>query len=50
MSCPIRPKNLDSYGPSPIPEEGGWVQSKEIKDVSGFFFFFFKCAPEQGTC
>ncbi len=50
MSCPIRPKNLDSYGPSPIPEEGGWVQSKEIKDVSGFSHGCGKCAPEQGTC
>ena len=24
------------HGPAPIPEEGKWVQVKEIKDVSGF--------------
>lgn len=50
MSCPINPKNMKGYGPSPIPEEGGWVQSKEIKDVSGFSHGCGKCAPQQGTC
>lgn len=24
------------HGPAPIPEEGAWVQAKEIKDVKGF--------------
>ena len=24
-----------NHGPAPIPEEGKWVQSKEIKDISG---------------
>ena len=24
------------HGPAPIPEEGKWVQAKEIKDISGF--------------
>ena len=23
------------HGPAPIPEEGKWVQAKEIKDISG---------------
>ncbi len=50
MSCPIYPKNLEGFGPSPIPEEGSWVQSKEIKDVSGFSHGCGKCAPQQGTC
>ena len=25
-----------NHGPAPIPEEGKWVASKEIKDISGF--------------
>jgi len=24
------------HGPAPIPEEGKWVQAKEISDISGF--------------
>lgn len=24
------------HGPAPIPEEGKWVQAKEIKDISGY--------------
>lgn len=47
MSCPI---NMKGFGPSPIPEEGKWVQSKEIKDISGFSHGCGKCAPQQGTC
>lgn len=43
-------KCLQSRGSSPIPEEGKWVQSKEIKDVSGFSHGCGKCAPQQGTC
>lgn len=27
-------KGVD-HGPAPIPEEGKWVQAKEIKDISG---------------
>lgn len=50
MSCPIYPKNIEGFGPSPIPEEGNWIQSKEIKDVSGFSHGCGKCAPQQGTC
>lgn len=46
MKC----KNLDGYGPSPIPEENKWVQAKEIFDISGFSHGCGKCAPQQGTC
>ena len=24
------------HGPAPLPEEGKWIQAKEIKDISGF--------------
>ena len=47
MSCPM---NLKGFGPSPIPEEGEWVQLKDIKQVSGFSHGCGKCAPQQGTC
>lgn len=43
-------KCLDSRGSSPIPEEGTWVQSKDITDISGFSHGCGKCAPQQGTC
>ena len=25
-----------NHGPAPIPEEGKWIQAKEIKDISGY--------------
>ena len=28
-------KKGPNHGPAPIPEEGKWVKSKEIKDISG---------------
>ncbi len=37
-------------GPSPIPEEGAWVQAKEIKDISGLTHGVGWCAPQQGAC
>lgn len=43
-------KNMEGYGPSPIPEEGKWIQSKEIKDVCGFSHGVGTCAPQQGAC
>ena len=43
-------KCLESRGSSPIPEEGKWVQSKEIKNICGFSHGCGKCAPQQGTC
>ena len=38
------------HGPAPIPEEGKWVQSKEIKDISGLTHGIGWCAPQQGGC
>lgn len=38
------------HGPAPIPEEGAWVQAKEIKDISGLTHGVGWCAPQQGTC
>ena len=37
-------------GPSPIPEEGKWVQVKEINDISGLTHGVGWCAPQQGAC
>lgn len=39
-----------NHGPSPIPEEGNWVKSCEIKDISGFSHGIGWCAPQQGAC
>ncbi|MDO4963215.1 MAG: hypothetical protein Q4E75_03870 [bacterium] len=35
---------------SPIPEEGKWVNAKEIKDISGLTHGIGWCAPQQGAC
>lgn len=46
--CPV---NKGAYhGPAPIPEEGKWVQVKEISDVNGFTHGIGWCAPQQGCC
>lgn len=39
-----------NHGPAPIPEEGKWVKSYEIKDISGLSHGIGWCAPQQGTC
>ena len=39
-----------NHGPAPIPEEGRWVVSKEIKDISGLTHGIGWCAPQQGAC
>ena len=39
-----------SHGCAPIPEEGKWVYSKEIKDISGLTNGIGWCAPQQGAC
>ena len=39
-----------NHGPAPIPEEGKWIQAKEIKDISGYTHGIGWCAPQQGTC
>ena len=38
------------HGPAPILEEGKWVKSYEIKDISGFSHGIGWCAPQQGAC
>ena len=38
------------HGPAPIPEEGKWVQVKEVKDISGLTHGVGWCAPQQGAC
>ena len=39
-----------NHGPAPIPEEGKWVKSYEIKDISGLSHGIGWCAPQQGAC
>ena len=39
-----------NHGPAPIPEEGRWIQAKEIKDISGYTHGVGWCAPQQGAC
>ncbi len=46
--CPLA--KGPNHGPAPIPQEGKWVQSKEIKDISGLTHGVGWCAPQQGAC
>lgn len=39
-----------NHGPAPIPQEGRWVQAREIKDISGLTHGVGWCAPQQGAC
>lgn len=39
-----------NHGSAPIPVEGRWVQSKEVKDISGLTHGIGWCAPQQGAC
>ena len=39
-----------NHGPAPIPEEGKWIEAKEIKDISGLTHGIGWCAPQQGAC
>ncbi|MBM4163722.1 MAG: hypothetical protein FJ222_04700 [Lentisphaerae bacterium] len=39
-----------NHGPAPIPEEGKWVQAKQIGDISGLTHGVGWCAPQQGAC
>ena len=48
MMCPVA--KGAKHEPAPIPEEGKWVHSKEIKDISGFTHGVGWCAPQQGAC
>ena len=47
MVCVAKGPN---HGPAPIPEEGQWVQAKEITDISGLTHGIGWCAPQQGAC
>ena len=47
MVCVAKGPN---HGPAPIPEEGRWVQAKEIADISGLTHGIGWCAPQQGCC
>ncbi|MCE5201510.1 MAG: hypothetical protein LLF78_03230 [Synergistaceae bacterium] len=38
------------HAPAPIPEEGKWVESRQIGDISGFTHGVGWCAPQQGAC
>ena len=46
--CPLAKGTY--HGPAPIPQEGKWVQAKEVKDISGLTHGIGWCAPQQGTC
>ena len=46
--CPVA--NGARHENAPIPEEGKWVHSKEIKDISGLTHGVGACAPQQGAC
>jgi len=41
---------IDRHGPAPIPEEGKWVKSKQVTDISGLTHGVGWCAPQQGAC
>lgn len=47
MVCVAKGPN---HGPAPIPEEGLWVQAKDITDISGLTHGIGWCAPKQGGC
>ena len=38
------------HGPAPSPEEGKWIEAKEITDISGYTHGVGWCAPQQGAC
>lgn len=47
MCCVKKGANHPS---APIPEEGKWVRSKEVTDISGLTHGVGWCAPQQGAC
>ena len=38
------------HGAAPIPEEGKWVKSRKVEDISGLTHGVGWCAPQQGAC
>lgn len=47
MCCVAKGAN---HGPAPVPEEGRWVQVKQITDIYGLTHGVGWCAPQQGAC
>ena len=47
MCCVAKGPN---HGPAPIPEEGKWVQAKEIKDISGLTHGIGWCERQLVDC
>ena len=43
-------KKGPNHGAAPIPEEGKWVKSTQITDISGLTHGVGWCAPQQGAC
>lgn len=43
-------KQGPNNGPAPIPQEGAWVQAKEVTDISALTHGIGWCAPQQGGC
>jgi len=39
-----------NHGPAPIPEEGRWIQARQVGDISGLSNGVGWCAPQQGAC
>ena len=48
LQCPVA--QGVHHGAAPIPEEGQWIKSREIKDVKGYTHGIGWCAPQQGGC
>ena len=47
MCCVAQGPN---HGPAPLPEEGKWIQAKQLSDISGYTHGVGWCAPQQGAC
>lgn len=47
MVCVAKGPN---HGAAPIPQEGKWIQAREIKDIFGLTHGIGWCAPQQGAC
>ena len=50
VECMCRVAKGPHHGPAPIPQEGKWTKSYEIKDISGLSNGVGWCAPQQGAC
>ncbi len=47
MTCVAKGPN---HGPAPIPQEGKWIQARNIQDIAGLTHGVGRCAPQQGAC